>query len=74
MKCLLFGNNVNLFYHLDRRNWKASDAYIELCSGHPEIKISITENGHRYENAIAEKIRGILKHKLELDQLIQTMR
>ena len=33
----------------------------------------MTENGDPYENAIAERINGILKHEFRLDQLFQTM-
>jgi len=33
----------------------------------------MTENGDPYENAIVERINGILKHEFRLDQLFQTM-
>jgi hypothetical protein len=33
-----------------------------------EIKISMTENGDPYENAIAERVNGILKTEFELHQ------
>ena len=33
----------------------------------------MTENGDPYENVIAERINGILKHEFRLDQLFQSM-
>ena len=33
----------------------------------------MTENGDPYENAIAERINGILKHEFRLDRLFQSM-
>ena len=33
----------------------------------------MTENGDQYENAIAERINGILKHEFGLDQLFHSM-
>ena len=33
----------------------------------------MTENGDPYENAIAERINGILKSEFNLDQLFQSM-
>ena len=66
--------NIRELYHpSDRGSQYGSDAYIQLLRGHTEIKISMTENGDPYENAIAERINGILKHEFRLDQLFQTM-
>ena len=61
-----------LYHHSDRGGKYGSGAYIELLKGHPEIKISMTEYGDPYENAIAERINGILKHEFRLDQLFQS--
>ena len=66
-------NFQELYHHSDRGSQYGSDAYIELLRGHTEIKISMTENGDPYENAIAERINGIRKHEFRLDQLFQTM-
>jgi len=61
-------DNIQDLYHpSDRGSQCGSDAYIQLLRGHPEIKISMTENGDPYENAIAERINGILKHEFRLD-------
>ena len=66
-------NIQELYHHSDRGSQYGSDAYIELLRSHTEIKISMTENGDPYENAIAERINGIGKHEFRLDQLFQTM-
>ena len=66
-------NIQELYHHSDRGSQYGSDAYIELLRSHTEIKISMTENGDPYENAIAERINGIRKHEFRLDQLFQTM-
>ena len=66
-------NIQELHHQSDRGSQYGSDAYIKLLRGHPEIKISMTENGDPYENAIAERINGILKHEFRLDQLFQSM-
>ena len=62
-----------LFHHSDIGSQYGSDAYIELLSSHPEIRVSMTENGDPYENAIAERINEILKSEFKLDQLFQSM-
>ena len=62
-----------LFHHSDRGSQYCSDAYVQISTTHPEIRITMTENGDPYENAIAERINGILKSEFNLDQLFQSM-
>ena len=62
-----------LFHHSDRGSQYCSDTYVQLLTTHPEIRISMTENGDPYENAIAEQVNGILKSEFKLDQLFQSM-
>jgi putative transposase len=53
-------DNSNLIHHSDRGVQYCSDIYVsKLKEGN--IKISMTENGDPLENAIAERINGILK-------------
>ena len=36
------------------------------------MTISMTEENHCYENAMAERVNGILKQEYELDQIFKT--
>lgn len=53
-------SHLNLTHHSDRGLQYCSHAYVKLLQAH-NIKISMTENGDPYENAIAERVNGILK-------------
>lgn len=55
----------NLIHHSDRGVQYCSANYVEQLNAH-RIKISMTENGDPYENAIAERVNGILKTEFEL--------
>jgi len=52
----------DLIHHSDRGLQYCSADYIEKLKKN-DIKISMTENGDPYENAIAERINGILKYE-----------
>lgn len=54
-----------LIHHSDRGLQYCSAAYIKILNKH-DIKISMTENSDPYENAIAERINGILKDEFGL--------
>jgi len=56
-------NIVNLIHHSDRGVQYCCDAYVKLLLA-KKIKISMTENGDPLENAIAERVNGILKQEL----------
>jgi putative transposase len=58
----LQGIYQNLIHHSDRGIQYCSSGYVTLLNEHG-IKISMTENGDPLENAIAERINGILKHE-----------
>ncbi|HAD14969.1 MAG TPA: IS3 family transposase, partial [Saprospirales bacterium] len=49
-----------LIHHSDRGVQYCSDKYVQLLNRH-QIRISMTENGDPLENAIAERVNGILK-------------
>lgn len=52
----------DLIHHSDRGLQYCSAHYIEKLKKN-DIKVSMTENGDPYENAIAERINGILKYE-----------
>lgn len=54
-----------LIHHSDRGLQYCCDAYQQLINEH-EIKCSMTETYDPYQNAIAERINGILKHEFIL--------
>ena len=52
-----------VIHHSDRGIQYCSTAYVELLQQH-HAHISMTQNGDPYENAIAERVNGILKSEL----------
>jgi len=54
-----------LIHHSDRGLQYCCREYIELLNHH-NIAISMTQNGDPYENAIAERVNGILKEEFGL--------
>lgn len=53
-------SNLQLTHHSDRGIQYCSHAYVKLLQDY-NIKISMTENGDPLENAIAERVNGIIK-------------
>lgn len=51
-----------LIHHSDRGLQYCSSEYVQRLKNH-NINISMTQNGDPYENAIAERINGILKYE-----------
>jgi len=58
---------VGLVHHSDRGIQYCSNQYVEELKKR-KIKISMTEENHCYENALAERVNGILKDEFYLDQ------
>lgn len=56
-------NSSNLIHHSDRGVQYCCNAYVGILKNR-KIKISMTENGDTLENAIAERVNGILKDEL----------
>lgn len=56
-------NNKGLTHHSDRGVQYCCYEYVEILQKH-KIKISMTQNGDPLENAIAERVNGILKTEL----------
>jgi putative transposase len=58
---------AGLVHHSDRGIQYCSNQYVNELKKR-EIRISMTEENHCYENAIAERVNGILKDEFYLDQ------
>jgi putative transposase len=61
-----------LIHHSDRGLQYCSNQYVELLIK-SNIRISMTEENHCYENAIAERVNGILKDEFYLDQCFSSL-
>lgn len=58
----------DLTHHSDRGSQYCSHQYVNELKKR-NIKISMTEENHCYENAVAERVNGILKDEFYLDQI-----
>ena len=58
---------AGLIHHSDRGVQYCCGDYVRMLEHH-YIRISMTENGDPYENALAERVNGILKDEFSLDQ------
>ena len=57
----------SLIHHSDRGLQYCSNEYQRILEKH-HIKCSMTQNSDPYENAVAERINGILKQEFDLDK------
>nr|WP_262898965.1 IS3 family transposase [Hymenobacter piscis] len=64
-------NSQELIHHSDRGSQYCSFQYVRKLR-QAGIAISMTENGDPYENAIAERVNGILKIDFRLNQVFHT--
>ena len=60
-------NIKELIHHSDRGIQYCSNVYTQILKRN-KIGISMTEENHCYENAMAERVNGILKDEFYLDQ------
>ncbi|MDO9551409.1 integrase core domain-containing protein [Rhodonellum sp.] len=67
------GFNGELIHHSDRGIQYCSQAYIKMLEDHL-IRISMTENGDPLENAVAERINGIIKEEYLYNYDIDTLK
>jgi len=67
MAIIIEGVKNGLIHHSDRGIQYCCNDYVNYLKG-SDINISMTENGDPYENAIAERINGILKDEYELGE------
>ena len=65
-------SSKGLIHHSDRGSQYCSSIYVNILKKEG-IKISMTENGDPLENAIAERINGIIKGEYLFDYLIKTL-
>ena len=67
-KALYKAKNIQgLIHHSDRGIQYCSNQYTQILK-RKKIAISMTEENHCYENALAERVNGILKDEFYLDQ------
>lgn len=67
-KALYQAQNIDgLIHHSDRGIQYCSNVYTQILK-RKHIGISMTEENHCYENAMAERVNGILKDEFYLDQ------
>ena len=65
--------NSDLYHHSDRGIQYCSNKYVRTLNRN-DIQISMTENGDPRENAVAERINGILKYEYALVDSYATMK
>jgi putative transposase len=64
--------HIGLTHHSDRGIQYCSNEYVQMLSQY-NIQISMTENGDPRENAIAERVNGILKEEYLYDYDVQNL-
>jgi putative transposase len=64
---------MQLIHHSDRGIQYCSSKYVSCLQKH-NILISMTENGDPYENAIAERVNGILKTEWLYDMTLENLK
>lgn len=62
-----------LIHHSDRGIQYCSTDYVALLKK-AGIEISMTEENHCYENAVAERVNGILKDEYSLEEIFGTLK
>ena len=60
---------TQIIHHSDRGLQYCSAGYVDLLAQN-EIAISMTQDGNPYDNAIAERVNGILKDEFLLDDVM----
>ena len=77
LKALQMGLNTRLYparpliHHSDRGLQYCCDAYVKLLENH-KIAISMTQDGCPYDNALAERVNGILKIEMGLYETFES--
>lgn len=65
-------DTAGLVHHSDRGIQYCSNVYTQILKRN-NIDISMTEENHCYENALAERVNGILKDEFYLDQTFDSL-
>ena len=72
-KAIYQANDIKqLIHHSDRGIQYCSNVYTQILK-RKKIDISMTEENHCYENAMAERVNGILKDEFYLDQTFDNL-
>src|SRR5690606_7104114 len=72
-KAIYQAKNIDgLIHHSDRGIQYCSNVYTQILK-RKKIEISMTEENHCYENAMAERVNGILKDEFYLDQTFDSL-
>lgn len=66
-------NNSGLIHHSDRGRQYCCPEFVEMASDQHQIRLSTTQNSDPYENAVAERINGILKYEFGLRHKIPSL-
>lgn len=66
-------NPKRLIHHSDRGIQYCSKGYTDMLKAQG-VRISMTEENHVYENALAERVNGILKDELQLGEKLVSFR
>jgi len=61
----------SLIHHSDRGIQYCCEPYVALLQAN-RISISMTQSGSPYDNAIAQRVNGILKNELQLDRVFDS--
>lgn len=69
---LIPGTEYQLIHHSDRGVQYCHHKYVKLLQDY-DIKISMTENGDPLENAIAERVNGIIKEEYLQDYTVKNI-
>ena len=73
LKMAISGKQItDLIHHSDRGIQYCSQVYVNILKEN-NIKISMAEKGNPYENAIAERLNGILKDEFLLSETFKTV-
>lgn len=72
MACEQRKNKFDTIHHSDRGIQYCSNQYVEQLNKQG-IKISMAEAGNCYENAMAERVNGILKEEFNLDRMFKNI-
>lgn len=65
--------HLSLIHHSDRGIQYCSDDYQKLLKKN-HVQCSMTQNSDPYENAIAERVNGILKQEFNVDKYLMNLR
>lgn len=65
-------SHFQLVHHSDRGAQYCSKGYVKLLQDN-KIKISMTESGDPLENAVAERVNGIMKEEYLVDYQVKTL-